>query len=281
VYFEIQHETRYTFDAPVRLGRHTLRLRPMSDADQHVHRFEMTVTPRPAGSNELSDLDGNYATAVQFEGETRELVIETSSVVETRRSNPFDYVWQGPRTLPLKYSPAFSEALGPFRASLVPEPVRQLGLEVSQEAGGDAQAFPLQLAQLMRRRFRRVGGVQDALQEAPETLARGEGSPRDLAVLFMAASRSQGYAARFVSGYSALPGDNKSIDLHAWAEVFLPGAGWRGFDPTLGVAVADRHVAIAVGALAEQTAPISGTHDGPSAGRLETTVRISEIAPLV
>jgi transglutaminase-like putative cysteine protease len=281
VYFEIEHETRYTFAAPVRLGRHTLRLRPMSDADQHVHQFEMRVTPEPVASNELSDLDGNYATAVLFEGETRELQIETSSVVETRRSDPFDYTWQGPRTLPLKYSPAFSEALGAFRASLVPEPVRRLGREVARRAREDAHAFPVQLAETIRERFRLRGGVQDELQEAPATLAVGEGSARDLAILYIAAARSQGYAARYVSGYSTIPDSAGAFDLDAWAELFLPGAGWRGFDPALGVAVADRHVAIAVGALAEQAAPISGTHEGLAPNRPETTVRISEIAPLV
>ena len=193
MYFEIHHETRYAYSAPVHLGRHTLRLRPISDANQHLHRFEITVTPAPAGPSALSDLDGNYATAVWWDEPTTELLIETESIVETLRSNPFDYLWQGADALPLKYSAAFSEALGAFRASIVPQPVRDLGEEVTRAVNGNAQAFPLELAATLHERFPRVIREHGDPWEAPETLQRGEGSCRDLAVLFMAVARSQGY----------------------------------------------------------------------------------------
>jgi len=281
VYFEIQHETRYTYSEPVHLGRQTLRLRPISDANQHLHRFEIKVTPEPEGTSALSDLDGNYATAVWFDGTTQVLLIETSSVVETLRANPFDYLWQGPATLPLNYSAAFSEALGAFRASLVPQPVRDLGDEVARIVDGDAQAFGLELTRVLHRRFPRVIRQHGNPWDAAVTLERGEGSCRDLAVLYMAAARSQGFAARFVSGYNTVPGENEEHDLHAWAEIYVPGGGWRGFDPTIGLAVADRHIAIAAGALAEQAAPVSGTYGGNATSKLDTYVTISEVPSLV
>ncbi len=281
MYFEIHHETRYVYSAPVQLGRHTLRLRPISDANHHLHRFEIKVTPEPAGTSALSDLDGNYATAVWFEVPTQELLIETSSVVETLRSNPFDYLWQGSQALPLKYSAAYAEALGPFRASIVPQPVRDLGEEVARLVQGNAQEFPLQLARVLHQRFPRVIREHGDAWEAPMTLEQGEGSCRDLAVLFIAAARSQGYAARFVSGYNTVPSETDEHDLHAWAEVYLPGGGWRGFDPTIGMAVADHHIAVAAGALAEQAAPVSGTYGGHATSRLETLVRITEVPSLV
>jgi transglutaminase-like putative cysteine protease len=78
-----------------------------------------------------------------------------------------------------------------------------------------------------------------------------------------------------------VPDEGGEHDLHAWAELYIPGGGWRGFDPTAGLAVADRHVAIAAGALAEQTAPVSGTYAGDASSRLETRVTISEVASLV
>jgi transglutaminase-like putative cysteine protease len=281
VYFEVQHETQYTYSEPVHLGRHTLRLRPISDANQHLHRFDIAVSPEPAGTSALSDLDGNYATAVWFEEPTRELVIRTESIVETLRSNPFDYLWQGDSTLPLHYSTAFSEALGLFRASMVPAPVRALGDELAQTVNGNAQAFPLALARLVHERFPRVIRQHGDPWDSDVTLQRGEGSCRDLAVLFMAVARSQGFAARFVSGYNTVPGENDEHDLHAWAEIYLPGGGWRGFDPTIGLAVADRHVAVAAGALAEQTLPVSGTYAGKATSRLDTRVSISEVPSLV
>jgi transglutaminase-like putative cysteine protease len=281
MYFEIQHETRYTYSEPVHLGRHTLRLRPISDANQHLHRFEISVSPEPAGTSALSDLDGNYATAIWFEDPTRELLIKTLSFVETLRSNPFDYLWQGDTSLPLRYSSAFSEALGLFRASMVPAPVKALGEEIAREADGNAQAFPLRLARVLHERFPHVIREHGDAWDSQMTLERGEGSCRDLAVLFMAVARSQGYAARFVSGYNTVPGENDEHDPHAWAEVYLPGGGWRGFDPTTGSAVADRHVAIAAGALAEQAAPVSGTYAGKATSKLDTWVSISEVPSLV
>lgn len=281
MYFEIHHETRYHYSEPVYLGRHTLRLRPISDANQHLHRFESKVTPEPAGISALSDLDGNYAIAVWFEAPTQDLLIETSSIVETLRPNPFDYLWQGSATLPLKYSSAYTEALGTFRASIVPAPVKELGAEVARAVNGDAQTFPVELARVLHQRFPRVIREHGDPWEAPETLERGEGSCRDLAVLFIAAARSQGFAARFVSGYNTIPGLNDEHDLHAWAEVYLPGGGWRGFDPTTGFAVADRHVAVAAGALAEQAAPVSGTYAGSATSKLETRVRIAEVPAAV
>lgn len=281
MYFEIIHETRYIYSAPVQLGRHTLRLRPISDANHHLHRFDLQVTPQPAGQSALSDLDGNYATAVWFDSPTDLLLIETTSIVETLRMNPFDYLWQGPETLPLGYSSAIGEALSMFRATIVPEPVRQLGQEAASLAGGSAQTFPLELARLLHDRFPRVIREHGDAWQAPETLARGEGSCRDLAVLFIAGARSQGFAARFISGYNTVPSENDEHDLHAWAEVYIPGGGWRGFDPTIGMAVADRHVAVAAGALAEQAAPVSGTYAGSASSKLETRVRISEVPSLV
>ncbi len=281
MYFEIHHETRYTYSAPVQLGRHTLRLRPISDANQHLHRFDLQMAPEPDGSSALSDLDGNYATAAWFTEPTKELAITTDSIVETLRRNPFDYLWQGAATLPLQYSAAFSEALGVFRASMVPEDVRALGEEVAALAKGNAQAFPLVLVKLMHERFPRFIRQHGDAWDAQTTLERGEGSCRDLAVLYMAVARSQGYAARFVSGYNTTPGNNEEHDLHAWAELYLPGGGWRGFDPTIGMAVADRHIAIAAGALAEQAAPVSGTYAGSATSKLDTWVSISEVPSLV
>jgi transglutaminase-like putative cysteine protease len=281
MYFEIHHETRYTYSAPVHLGRHTVRLRPISDANQHLHRFEISLTPEPAGSSALSDLDGNYATAVWFEDPTRELVIKTESIVETLRSNPFDYLWQGVSTLPLRYSAAFSEALGTFRASLVPPQVRALGDKVALAVNGDAQTFPSELVRVLHQQFPRVIRQHGDPWDSHETMEHGEGSCRDLAVLFMAIARSQGFASRFVSGYNTVPGENDEHDLHAWAELYIPGGGWRGFDPTIGLAVSDRHIAVAAGALAEQAAPVSGTYAGSATSKLDTWVSITEVPSLV
>jgi transglutaminase-like putative cysteine protease len=108
----------------------------------------------------------------------------------------------------------------------------------------------------------------------------GEGSCRDLTVLYLAIARSQGFAGRFVSGYHVSPGTDGAHDLHAWPEIYVPGGGWRGFDPTTGLAVADLHVGVAVGALPQQAAPVSGTYVGDATSELETYVEISPVESL-
>jgi transglutaminase-like putative cysteine protease len=113
-----------------------------------------------------------------------------------------------------------------------------------------------------------------------ETLRRGEGSCRDLTVLYLAIARSQGFAGRFVSGYHVDPGTDGQHDLHAWPEIYVPGGGWRGVDPTTGLAVADLHVRVAVGALAQQASPVSGTYAGSATSELETYVDIKPMESL-
>lgn len=113
-----------------------------------------------------------------------------------------------------------------------------------------------------------------------KTLRRKEGACRDLAVLFIDLCRSLGIAARFVSGYKYDPGAKDSFELHAWAEVFLPGAGWRGYDPSLGLAVADTHVALASGPGAAEAAAVTGTYRGSEVlSNLTYKVNIENLTP--
>ncbi len=278
MFFEIRHETNYYYSAPVQLGRQLLRFRPLSNANQHLHRFDVQVHPEPAGRSEIADLDSNTSLVVWFDGtETRRLQVEVSSTVETLRANPFDYIWQGEHTLPMTYPPAFRDALEPFMAALVGAPVRDLSDEAARRADGDAQEFLPMLARTVHERLERIVRLEGDPHPPEETLRRSEGSCRDLAVLFLAAARIQGFAGRFVSGYHCEPSGDGSHDLHAWAEIYLPGGGWRGFDPTTGFAVSNRHIAIAVGARPEQAAPVSGTYAGLATSRLETLVTITPL----
>jgi transglutaminase-like putative cysteine protease len=117
---------------------------------------------------------------------------------------------------------------------------------------------------------------EDGEAYAPdETLRRREGACRDLAWLFVACCREAGLAARFVSGYQAGDPDTKDRYLHAWAEVYLPGGGWSGFDPTLGLAVADQHVVIAAAATPAGAAPVCGSFRGTGAtAQMKTTISV-------
>jgi transglutaminase-like putative cysteine protease len=156
--------------------------------------------------------------------------------------------------------------------------VRDLGEEVARKESRDAQEFTLALARELHERFPRLVRRRGSPQDAVATLERGEASCADLAVLYMAVARSQGFAARFVSGYSAVPDVNDDHDVYAWAELYIPGVAWRGFDPSTAQATGDRHVAIAAGALAEQAAPVSGTYAGRATSTLDSNVAITEVS---
>lgn len=273
----IRHETRYAYSAPVFLEPHTLRLKPATNAYQRLLDFGLSIEPAPDGLSHLNDYHDNECALAWFGGQTDQLSLTSTATVETPHVNPFDYIWTGPARLPLRYDEDIAGVLAPYRQSFTSEDVQHLADVIAASVGGSGQAFLPALAGELHARLRWTERVEGEAMAAEETLGRGEGSCRDLAVLFMAMARSQGYAARFVSGYQ-LAERLKHFELHAWAEVYLPGGGWRGFDPTTGLSVADRHVALAVGTQARDAAPVSGSFRGSASAQLHTTVEITRDA---
>ena len=270
--FEIKHRTRYSYEAPVFLGTQTLRLKPRTDAGQRLLEYSLHVEPEPDNLTEVVDLDGSSATHFFMSELVPALTIETHSLVETLRANPFDYLWQGERKLPMRYDAALERPLQPYRADERAPGLRELIDGAAEEAGGNAQTFPSKLVALLHKRVEMIVRPEGDPLPPEDTLAAGEGSCRDVALLFMAVCREAGYAARFVSGYHAV--DTDEHDLHAWAELYLPGGGWRGFDPTVGRAVADRYIAIVAAAEPSLAAPVSGTFRSRASSSLDTQVSV-------
>jgi len=271
---EIRHTTRYAYDAPVFLNPHTLRLTPRTDASQRVESFDMTIDPLPVGRSTVIEPDAPDVVSTWFDSPTDHLHIATSSIVTTYRANPFDYLWQGERSLPVRYRADLAGALAPYLGGPI-DFEGDLVRRARADAGGDAQQFPAVFALLVSKSFRYLTRVEGEARPPAETLSAGEGSCRDLTVLFLACARGEGYAGRFVSGYLAEGGEEH--ELHAWAELYLPGGGWRGFDPTTGLVVADRHVALAAAASPGLAAPVNGSFAGRARARLETDVQIVDL----
>lgn len=279
MHYAINHTTRYRYARPVLLGPHLFRLRPRSDGTQHVTAFRVRVQPRPKGWSEYLDLDGNAVVRAWFDGVTDSLTVATTFSVETLRTNPFDFLLESSaNTLPPAPDPGRDAALSPYRMRAEPDAtVTDYAVALQREAQGQTVPF---LTLLCRRIAERsVPGVrlEGDPQPAAFTLRERTGACRDLSVLFIDACRAVGLAARFVSGYFGGPTAADRRYLHAWAEVYLPGAGWRGFDPLQGLAVADRHVAVAASAHPRDAAPIDGSlrNDGPPAA-LDAEVSIEE-----
>jgi transglutaminase-like putative cysteine protease len=260
--YSITHTTTYAYSAPVVLQPHVLRLSPRSDSWQRLDDFEVTVTPQPLEISHYSDLDGNRLLKVWFDSVPCDrLEIITSSQVTTYQANPFLYLaepysLQLPIDYPVSLAAQLQSYLQPQRAI---DPVAiELAQELALASDDDVSRFLMRLNQRINEH------CHYAVREMGRSLPPGvtwrsrKGTCRDFTVLFMEVCRAAGLAARFVSGYQE--GDVAAGEhyLHAWAEVYLPGAGWRGYDPTLGVVVSDRHIAIASSVDPLYTAPVQG-----------------------
>jgi len=270
VLYEIAHVTTYEFTRPVFLEPHTVRLCPRSGVDQRLHDFEFDISPPPEGVAHFIDAEGNTAIEAWFSEMTDALSVRCRAAVETLRANPFDYLPRpeenGP---PFECPDAYAEVLAPYRlreASQDPgNAVVRFAEGVLADSGSGMAAFLSCLNERLYQSWEVIHREQGRPWPAARTLDEKRGSCRDLTVLFMDACRALGIAARFVSGYQEGDPDQQDRELHAWAEVFVPGGGWRGFDPTHGLAVADRHVAVAASARPQLAAPITGSFRGTGA----------------
>ncbi|MDX2271224.1 MAG: transglutaminase family protein [Cyanobacteriota bacterium] len=258
--YQIQHLTRYRYVQPVQLAPHTLRLHPRSGAEQTLQSFHLNLTPQPDHCSTCLDLDGNVLTQVSFGQPLERLEILAMSQVVTHRSNPFDFLlhpWAA--RLPIDYPIFLWQQLQPYCSSGDPS-VTALGQDLLIEAQADTVSFLALLNQRIYQECRYLTREVGDPWPAGYTWQQKAGSCRDLALLWMMVCRSVGLATRFVSGYAvtSTPDPDAIPHLHAWGEVYLPGAGWRGFDPTQGLAVADGHIALCASPYPAYAAPVTG-----------------------
>ncbi len=271
--FSVRHETLYRYSAPVKLGSHVLRLTPRADGGVLVSRT-LAVDPAPKARRDLTDRFGNAVTHTDFEGLTDFLRIESRFELDTAAAAP--PIDRG--LPPLPWPPAPGDGLADYRADDEPDPVvRTFAFELASASGWMALAFLERLNYALFAELKhdiRAGG---GARSPAETLAVARGACRDVTVLFMASCRALGIPARFVSGYQAeadTPDGRRH--LHAWPEAFLPGSGWRGFDPTHGLAVTDGHVALCAAPQQLATMPVEGGFYGDGvASTLEYHVQIA------
>jgi transglutaminase-like putative cysteine protease len=259
--YHISHKTIYTYNRPVLLTPHLLRLRPRCDGWQKLLDFSLVVEPQPTGVAQITDLDGNSNIQLWFTEPTEQLIIKVDSKVETYIDNPFVYQLESwalklPFDYPSSMRSQLQPYLNPYGATIDPTAV-QLAQEIADEHG---QVLPF-LSTLNDRIYQSCEYITRETgkpQPAGLTWNSKRGSCRDFAVLFMEVCRAVGLAARFVSGYQEGDLDQEERDLHAWAEIYLPGGGWRGYDPTHGLAVSDRHIALSASAIPSYASPIVG-----------------------
>lgn len=280
--YRIFHRTHYRFSRPVELGPHALLLRPRESHELRIESSTLKIVP-PATLNWHRDVEDNCVAIATFKAASSDqLLIESEAVIQQYNEEPLDFlVADYAVNYPFVYRPEERAVLSPYM-----EFARQADRDRLAEwlgklwqPGEPIQTYALlqrineQIPRTLTYRMREEPGVQGA----GETLALGMGSCRDFANLFMEAARLLGLPARFVSGYLHVePAGPQGGSTHAWAEVYLPGAGWKGFDPTHGELVGAKHIAVAVAHLPEAVPPVAGSYLGPpDAGHLEVGVWVT------
>lgn len=278
--YKIVHRTYYNYSATVTLGPHNLLLRPREDYELRIESFSLTITPT-ASLLWHRDIEGNSVATATFNLPINQLLIESEVIIQQYNEFPLDFVVSDYALLyPFSYQNEEAILLSAFRALPDNETISIVDKWIANfwHPGEKIQTYILlqQIAEYINRtltyRVREEPGVQSAIL----TLSCGTGSCRDFAFLFMEAARCLGLAARFVSGYLYAPLMEEIGSTHAWAEVYLPGAGWKGFDPTIGKIVGSDHIAVAVARLPEAVPPIAGSFAGSAISSLIVGVWISQ-----
>lgn len=280
--YKILHRTYYNFSSSVQLQPHALRLRPREGHELRIESSSLAITP-PATLRWHRDAEDNSVAIATFTASAHQLSIESNVIIQQFNQAPLDFLLAEYATdFPFAYVAEDRALLSPYLETTASNSNRPLTDWVANlcPSGEQIQTYAIlqrlcrQIQLEMTYQIREEPGVQSAI----ETLSCRTGSCRDFASLFMEAARHLGLAARFVSGYLHAP--PSSIDFgatHAWAEVYLPGAGWKGFDPTIGKIVGTDHIAVAVARLPESVPPIAGSFIGPMGANLDVGVWVSEL----
>jgi len=269
-----KHNTAYKFDRPVSLSPHVFRLRPAPHSRTPICGYTLRIYPEKHFLNWQQDPFGNYLARVVFPEKTRELRIEVEVVADMTVINPFDFFMEEAASeFPFDYEPGLRKELAPYFE------VAEEGERLTQWLKGvdrtpcNTVDFLVALNQRVQESVNYSIRMEPGIQTCEETLGRAIGSCRDSAWLLVQILRHLGLAARFVSGYLVqLTADEKSLDgpsgpeadftdLHAWTEVYIPGAGWIGLDPTSGLFAGEGHIPLACTPDPASAAPVTGATD--------------------
>ena len=258
--YKILHRTYYNFSSTVTLGPHFLRLRPREDYELRIESFSLNITPK-ATLLWHRDAEGNSVATATFDIATQQLVFESELIIQQYNEAPLNFMVADYAVhYPFNYTQDDQVLLSPYMQLPDQDTQQQIKQWTQQlwQAGEKIQTYTAlqRIASHIFENFTYKLREEPGVQTAKETLACNTGSCRDFAQLFMDAAKCMGLAARFVTGYLHAPGLDAAGATHAWAEVYLPGAGWKGFDPTIGAMAGTNHIPVAVARLSKSVPPI-------------------------
>ncbi len=270
----LNHKTEYCYDRLVAMSPHTVRLRPAVHCRTPIHSYSLKIFPEEHFINWQQDPYGNFFARIVFPEKTRRFSVEVDLVAEMVVINPFDFFLEEyANHYPFKYEGRLAKELAPYMAINANGTLLNEWLEGVDRSRVQMNDFLVSLNQKLHADIAYNIRMEPGVQKCEETLSLKRGSCRDSAALLVQILRHLGLASRFVSGYLVqLKADVKSLDgpsgteedftdLHAWTEVFLPGAGWVGLDPTSGLFAGEGHIPLACTPNPVSAAPISGATD--------------------
>ena len=289
-YLTVRHQTHYRYSAPVKFGTHRLMLRPRDSHDLRLVGAELTLSP-PGETRWIHDVFGNSVAQVEFAAPAAELlIVSTLHLEHYGLTRPVFPIAPEAQVYPFVYSANDRSDLGRLLDRHYPDPNGLVDAWAKQFIKGRFMSTYNLLSNMnaaIKEQFTYNMRFEEGTQTPIETLQRMSGTCRDFALLFIEAVRSLGFGARFITGYlydPALDGGAGNIQgsgaTHAWADVYLPGAGWVEYDPTNGLIAGDNLIRVAVTRDASQAIPVAGIFDGTMGQFLGMTVDVTVRASL-
>lgn len=275
---QVWHHSQYDYSSEVSLGIHKLYLIPQHRPYFRIEHQKFQVTPDPDGHNFRQDLAGNWYKQCWFTGHTQSLEIATEWIFKIQHFNPFGFIIDknfeenGWNSAFFQFSYEEKTAfLIPFLTDKDESRYTDFLLELKKQSDGLVD-FLVRLTKEIYLSWEHLIRHEQNIWSADFTFSEKKGSCRDIALLQMEMLRELGLATRFVSGYAFNPDLDEGHELHAWLEVFLPGAGWVGLDPSLGLFTDHRYIPLATHPDPVRTLPVQGSFAGISDSELKTHV---------
>ena len=276
----IIHITRYDFVEDVFIEPHFLRFVPRVNPLTELRKSVMDVMPLPCGLVMQRDVENNNSHFCWFKGMHSSLNIISKSILEIQEYNPYDFlIFPGEYAkIPFQYEQRLRILL---TAALIPSTLSAsliaYGEDILNKTDFNTTAFLSELTSRIHQDFQLAIRIEGIPVDPDQTFIQKTGSCRDLAWMQIKLLRHFGIAARFVSGYFYLDSENSDHDLHGWLDVYLPGAGWIGYDPSNGIMTGSSHIAVSSSAFFEQTMPVTGTFRGDASGTMSTFLEVMKI----